>query len=167
MLGITDKEKDWLKETAKNLKGSNRRIFMAQVAEKFGYGGISFAARNLHWCRATIQKGKTELRDGPIEDNFSGRGRNKSEVNHPNLLDDIKKIVEPESQTDPSFRSCRIYTRLTAKEVRKRLLNMGYDDETLPCVRTINTKLNDLDYKLKKVQKTKPQKKNQRNERNL
>ena len=74
-------------------------------------------------------------------------------------MHDIKTIAEPESQTDPSFNSCRLYTRLTAKEVRKRLLEMeGYDEKILPCTKTINTKLNELNYNPKKVQKTKPHK---------
>ena len=74
-------------------------------------------------------------------------------------MDDIIKIAHPESQTDPSFNSCRLYTRLTAKEVRKRLIESGCYDNTLPCERTINTKLNELGYHLKKVLKTKPHKK--------
>jgi transposase len=78
----------------------------------------------------------------------------------PDLLDDIKKIVEPECQTDPSFNTCRLYTRLTATEVRKRLLRIdSYTEDTIPCAKTINTKLNDLGYNPKKVQKTKPHKK--------
>jgi len=81
-------------------------------------------------------------------------------MHHRRLLDDIRKIVEPECQTDPSFNSCRLYTRLTAAEVRKRLLKLdGYEEDTIPCATTLNTKLNDLDYNPKKVQKTKPHKK--------
>ena len=34
-----------------------------------------------------------------------------------------------------------------------------YDEKTLPCTRAVNTKLNDLGYNPKKVQKTKPHKK--------
>ena len=164
MLVLTDDIIDWLKNTTNHLKGSVRRIFMAETVQQLGYGGASAAEEKLGWNRGTIRKGQKELATEPIEDNFSGRGRHKCEKHFPDLLDDIKKIVEPECQTDPSFNTCRLYTRLTAKEVRKRLLKRGgYDDETLPCVRTINTKLNDLGYNPKKVQKTKPHKKNQGN----
>ena len=100
------------------------------------------------------------MKNGPVEDRFSNRGRKKSEELLPNLLEDIKKIVEPECQTDPSFNTCRLYTRITAEEVRRRLLETYcYDEESIPCARTISTKLNESGYKLKKVQKTKPQKK--------
>jgi len=105
-------------------------------------------------------KRKKEIATSTIEDNFTARGRKKSEEIFPDLLDDIKKIVEPECQTDPSFNTCRLYTRLTATEVRKRLLKLdNYTEDTIPCAKTINTKLNDLGYNPKKVQKTKPHKK--------
>ena len=159
MLKLTDDSIKWLKDSANKLKGSALRMFMAQTVQQLGRGGTSAAARELSWNRGTIRKGKQELKNDPIEDKFSQRGRKKSETLLPNLLLDIKKMVDPESQTDPSFNSCRLYTRLTAKEVRKRLLDMGYDETTLPHARTINTKLNDLGYNPKKIQKTKPQKK--------
>ncbi len=108
MFEFTDKVKDLLRNTANRLKGSDRRMFMAETSEQLGRGGISIASRELGWNRGTIGKGKRELKEGPIQDNFSARGRKKAEENLPNLLNDIKMIVEPESQTDPSFRSSRI-----------------------------------------------------------
>ena len=160
MLELTDNIIDWLQNTANELKGSVRRMFMAETICLLGYGGASVAENKLGWNRGTIRKGQREIDTEAIEDNFSARGRKKSEAHFPNLFDDIKKIAEPESQTDPSFNSCRLYTRLTAKEVRKRLLEMeGYDEKNVPCTKTINTKLNNLNYNPKKVQKTKPHKK--------
>lgn len=133
---------------------------MAETVQQLGYGGATAAQDILGWDRKTIRKGKKELETHPIEDKFSKRGRHKSEKLLPNLINDIKKIVEPECQTDPSFNSSRLYTRLTAKEVRKRLLEIDYyNEENLPCTRTINTKLDELGYNPKKVQKTKPHKK--------
>lgn len=157
---LTESTVKWLKSTAEQLKGSARRMFMAETVQQLGYGGASTAQDKLGWNRGTVRKGRKELKNGSIEDLFSDRGRKKSEELLPNLLEDIKKIVEPESQTDPSFNTCRLYTRITAEEVRKRLLETYcYDEESIPCARTISTKLNELGYKLKKVQKTKPQKK--------
>jgi transposase len=160
LLILTDSIIDWLTNTANRLKGSVRRIFIAETVQQLGPGGASIAEEKLGWNRGTIRKGQNELETQPIEDNFSGRGRNKCEELFPRLLGDIKKIAEPECQTDPSFNSCRLYTRLTAKEVRNRLLEIDYyDEKTLPCTRTINTRLNYLGYNPKKVQKTKPHKK--------
>lgn len=163
MLKLTNNIINWLQNTADGLTGSVRRVFMAETVQQLGFGGASAAEVKLGWNRGTIRKGQKELETGAIEDNFSARGRKKAEDHLPNLLEDIKKIAEPESQTDPSFNSCRLYTRLTAKEVRKCLLKMEcYDEKNLPCTKTINTKLNDLGYNPKKVQKTKPHKKTEK-----
>lgn len=160
MLKLTGSTIEWLKNTADQLKGSARRLFMAETVQQLGYGGASAAQKKLNWNRGTIRKGLEESKNSPIEDRFSDRGRKKSEEFLPNLLKDIKKIVEPECQTDPSFNTCRLYTRITAEEVRRRLLETDdYNEKSTPCARTINTKLNDLGYNPKKVQKTKPQKK--------
>ena len=149
-----------MRKAADALKGNSKRIFIAQAIEAYGHGGQSWAEEYLLWNRGTIRKGKKEIETSPIEDKLSNRGRKKSEEIFPDLLDDIKKIVEPECQTDPSFNTCRLYTRLTATEVRKRLLRLyDYNEDTIPCAKTINTKLNDLGYNPKKVQKTKPHKK--------
>jgi transposase len=133
---------------------------MAETVQQLGYGGASLAKTAFGWNRGTIRKGKKEVVAQPIKDRFSDRGRKKAEELLPNLLDDIKNITEPECQTDPSFNTCRLYTRLTASEVRKRLLELDdYTEETIPCAKTINTKLNNLGYHPKKVQKSKPHKK--------
>ena len=57
-----------------------------------------------------------------MTDNYSARGRKKAEEHLPHLLEDIRAIVEPGSQADPTLRTTRLYTPLTAKEVRQRLL---------------------------------------------
>jgi hypothetical protein len=72
-------------------------------------------------------------------------------------------LVDSQSQTAPSFKSQRLYTRLSAMEVRKLLIEKnGYSDEELPTAETIRLKLNDLGYKLKRVAKIQPQKKFQK-----
>ncbi len=77
----------------------------------------------------------------------------------PHLLNDIKAIVDGQSQTDPQFRSKRLYTRLTAAEVRRQLIvQKGYQEAQLPTIRTILNKLNDLGYQPTRVAKAKPQK---------
>ncbi len=96
-------------------------------------------------------------------DNYSAKGRYKAEEHLPNLLDDIKKLVDSQSQTDPSFKSQRLYTRLTAIKVRKLLIEkFSYSDEELPTSETIRIKLNYLGYRLKRVAKVLPQKKFQK-----
>ena len=139
-------------------------FFMARVVKSLGWGGQTYAEKELGWNRETLSKGKYELENGiKIEDNFSARGSKKAEDKLPNLLLDIKSIVDSETQTDPTFKTTRLYSRLTAKEVRIQLIKKkSYTHEELPCEETIRVKLNKLGYNLKPVQKTKP-KKNSRN----
>ena len=152
--------KELLIETAKKLKSSDRRMFMAKTVNNLGKGGQRKAEAQLGWNRSLIRKGQKELINGPIEDKFYQRGRKRAEHHLPNLLEDIKSIVEPGTQIDPTFRTNRLYTPLTANEVRKRLLeDKGYPESSIPAERTICQKLRDLSYYPQKVAKTKPKKK--------
>ena len=152
---LTNTLKNIFIETAKTLKGSERRLFMAQVVKSLGKGGQRRAESELGWHRRTIRKGTRELESGfRCYDNYSARGRKPAEHHLPKLLDDIKAIAEAESQTDPTFKTTRLYIRLSAAEVRKQLIEQkGYSDEQLPTEETIRTKLNGLGYHLKKVKK--------------
>lgn len=148
------------KETAQQLKGSARRMFMARTVRELGAGGPSVAERELGWNRGTIRKGRHELHSGiSCVDAFALRGRKRAEEHLPQLLRDIRAIVDSQSQADPQFRSRRLYTRVTAAEVRRQLIAQHhYSDAELPTVETIRTKLNAMDYSLKQVAKTQPQK---------
>lgn len=161
MKEITEELKTIFIETADTMRGSDRRLFMARVVKSLGWGGQSYAERELGWHRGVIRKGMHELETGIVcLDNFAGRGRKRAEEHLPNLLSDIKAIVDGQSQTDPTFRTSRLYTRLSAAEVRRQLIaQKGYRDEELPCAATIGNKLNDLDYRLRSVLKSKPEKK--------
>lgn len=158
---LTDSLKKLLIETAFELKGAAKRKFMAQTVRGLGLGGQRVAQSELGWNRDTIRKGMRELESGiTCIDNMSGKGRYKAEEHLPNLLEDIKNIVDSQSQTDPSFKSQRLYSRLSAAEVRKQLIEKyGYSDENLHTSETIRVKLNNLGYKLRRVKKVQPQKK--------
>src|SRR5438105_11854541 len=158
---LTDEVKVLLLNTAKDLKGSARRRFLARTVQALGEGGQRLAERELGWNRQTIRKGKQEVEQGlACLDGFKLRGRKRSEEHLPNLLGDITAIVDAQSQADPQFRTTRLYTRLTATEVRRQLIaQRGYSDEELPTEETIARKLNDLGYYPKKVAKSQPQKK--------
>jgi hypothetical protein len=161
---LTDSLKTLLIETAKSLKGSARRLFMARTVKELGPGGPQRAARELRGGRMTIRKGLHELDSGVMcVDAFALRGRKRAEAHLPNLLTDIQAIVDSQSQADPQFRSNRLYTRLTAAEVRRQLIaHKGYSDATLPTAETIGTKLNKLGYYPQKVAKSQPQKNSQK-----
>lgn len=158
---LTDSLKTMLIATAKSLTGSDRRLFMARTVLELGAGGQSRAASELHWGRMTIRKGLRELNSGLCcADAFAARGRKPAEVHLPMLLTDLKALVDSQSQTDPQFRNQRLYTRLTASEVRRQLIaQYGYTDAQLPTAETIASKLNALGYYPQKVAKSQPQKK--------
>jgi len=153
--------KSLLIETAKELTGSSRRLFMARAVKALGKGGQRRAERELGWDRKTIRKGMQELESKIVWiDAFSARGRKPVEERLLSLLEDIKDIVDSQSQTDPSFKTRRLYTRMSAAEVRRQLVEQkGYTDEELPSRQTINTKLREMNYHPKRVAKSKPKKK--------
>ena len=161
---LTDSLKALFMDTARSLKGSARRVFMARTVKELGPGGQRRAERALGWSRVTIRKGTHELDSGfTCLDAFAARGRKRVEVHLPNLLPDITAIVESQSQTDPQCRTTRLYTRLSAAEVRRQLIaQQGYTEDALPTVQTLTTKLNALGYYPKKVAKSQPQKKSQK-----
>ena len=152
--------KELFMETEKVLRGYQRRLFMARTVRGLGWGGLKFAREELGWDKNTIWKGQNELRTG-IEclDAVDWRGRKSAETQLPNLLTDIKEIVDSQSQTDATFETERLYTRLSAEEVRRQLIRQkGYQDQELPTAKTIGIKLNKMGYHLKSVVKSKPKK---------
>lgn len=158
---LTAEIKMLLQDAAEKLKGSDRRTFMAKVVNTLGRGGQRLAERELGWDHTTIRKGTLELASGlACLDAFRLRGRHTVETRLPDLLKDIRRIVDSQSQIDPTFQTQRLYSRLSAAEVRQQLIEQKqYAPEQLPTVQTFNTKLNQLDYRLKTVAKTQPLKK--------
>lgn len=150
----------FLQDTARSLKGSVRRLFMARTVRELGPGGQRRAERELGWNRGTLRLGAHELRTGiTCLDNFAARGRKRAEFHLPQLLADLKELVDEQSQTDPQFKSPRLYTRLTAAEVRRQLIaRKGYRDAELPAVSTLAAKLNALGYHPTRVRKCQPKK---------
>jgi hypothetical protein len=158
---LTTSLKSLFIETAKSLKGSARRLFMARTVKELGAGGQRRAERALGWGRMTIRKGTHALESGlTCLDAFAARGRKRVEAHLPHLLSDISAMVDGQRQADPQFRPHRLSTRLRAAAVRRPLIaHKGYADDTLPTGHTITTTLNALGYSPQKVAKSQPQKK--------
>jgi transposase len=119
------------------------------------------AAQHFGWGRDTLRKALHERRTGTTcVDAFACRGRKAAETHLPRLLEDIKDLVKDHLQTDPTFKTTRLYCRVSAAEVRRQLIaRKGYTDAQLPCIKTITDKLNALGFRLRKVAKCRPQKK--------
>ena len=62
-------------------------------------------------------------------DAFHCRRRKPAEEHLPRLLDDIRDIADGQSQADPKFQTNRLFTRISAAEVRRQLIaTKGYTD---------------------------------------
>jgi Rhodopirellula transposase DDE domain len=158
---LSETLKTTYQDAAKHLKGSARRKFMAGIVESLGSGGLSYCNRELGWDPKTMRKGGQE-REGGIDfpDRPSHPGRKRTEVRLPTLLEDLQRILEGQSQTDATFQSQRLYTRLSVREVRAQLIaQSGYSNEDLPSDDVLRQRINGLGYQLKTVKKNQPQKK--------
>jgi len=158
---LTESMRETIRSAARRLTGFQRRQFQAEMAIKYCRGNPRRAERVFGWGRDAVNTGLNELRSGIrcVED-YSTRGRPRSEEKSPELVEEIHALVEPESQADPKFQTPLAYTRITAKAVHERLLaNAARDGRHVPAERTVYDILNRLGYRLRRVQKTKPQKK--------
>ena len=134
---------------------------MAKVVKELMNGNVRLAARELGWHRKTLRKALAEW-EGQFcyIDRFFERGRKPLEMQRPTLLEDIRQIADAASQTDATFHTTQLYTRLSAAAVRQQLIDQkGYAGEDVPCEDTIRRKLNALGYRLRPVKKSQPLKK--------
>ena len=147
-----------------NSRDSERRAFVAEVAEKLCAGSPRLTETEFSFGRNTIELGMHENRTGLVcYGNYATQGKVKSEVANPDLERDIRALVDPESQADPQLRNTFAYTRITAKALRQKLIDeKGWQEEQLPKERSFCNILNRMGYKLRKVQKTKPEKKSRK-----
>lgn len=141
-----------IKDAAQKLTGHRRRDFIAKVSEDYFEGSARKTETHFGWNRETVQLGLHERRTGILcADNYGARGRHKSEQVLPSLEEDIRSLVDIQSQADPKFQSTFLYARISARAVRVALIEeKGYSDAELPSRQTIGDILNRLGYRLKK-----------------
>lgn len=160
----SDRLKKLLQETAESLKGYARRIFMARTVNEVFKGVAYRAEQELGWNRKTLSKGMHELESGfeCLDGRRGLTGRKPAESRFPNLLADIRDLVDSQSQTDARFRTHRLYTRMSAAEVRRQLQEKNDYKDECPSEETIRCKLNMLGYRPVRVQKTQVKKKSRK-----
>jgi len=156
----TERTDALIRSGARRLTGFQRRAFQAEVAVELCSGNARQAERRFGWGRETVEKGLHERHTGLrcLED-FVARGRQRVEDRDQRLAADIRAIAEPRSYADPSLKSSRRYTNLSAAEVRTALIARGHAEADLPAERTMRTILNRMNYRLKRIRKGKPLKK--------
>ena len=140
---LDDKLKAELIATAQSLKGSERRMFMARTVKMLGPGGQRLAERELGWNRATIRKGMRELEHGvTCLDGTRLRGRKPLEERLPNLLHDLRDLIETRRRAHPECRNDARAPCMSVEEVRRALIEQkGYSDSDLPSLQTIAARM--------------------------
>ena len=81
-----------------------RRVVTAADAISLGRGGVSKVARASGLSRTTIHSGMAELRSpsAPVERvRKPGGGRKSAVEQHPEILDALETLVDPETRGDP------------------------------------------------------------------
>jgi len=153
-----------LKLAASKMRGASRRAFQAAMSLKYCGGNARQTERYFGWGRDTVQLGLEEQRSGILcvgaQAAYCG---NKSwEEQQPEAAAALLALAETHSQQDPTFRSSIAYTRLTAAEAVRQLRALGFSGKQVPAPSTMAAILNRNGYRLRKVEKAKPQKKFQK-----
>ena len=152
----------------KRVAWPERRQAMAEVTLALLDGKARTAEAVFGWGRSAVELGLQELRTGIVCINdLSQRRKPKSEEKHPQLLTDIRRIMDPNSQAQSHLRTPWSYTHMTAKAVRTALLENGSLEAELPAVRTLSNILNRQGYRLRRVEKSRGQKKRRGRTRSL
>lgn len=115
------------------------------------------------WGRSVVEVGIKEFQSGiSCVNDISQRHKPKTEEKKPELLLEIRDIMEPHSESDSHLRTTLLHTNMTAKAVYDALVEKRGSAESLPTVRTISNILLRNNYRLRTVAKTKVQKKHQK-----
>mgnify|MGYP001442407957 CR=1 FL=1 len=128
-----------------------RRLFVASEAVAFGYGGIAAAARATGMAPSVIWRGIAEVRaieDGtrpnldPTRSRRPGGGRKKTTEKDPNLLPDLKALVESTTRGDPE--SPLLWTARSQRNIVEALKKQGHQTS----MKMVSRLLKELGYSL-------------------
>lgn len=140
-----------------------RRCAMGDVTLLLLDGKHRVAEDVFGWGRSVVEVGIKEFQTGiSCVNDISQRLKPKTEVKKPELLVEIRGIMEPHSESESHLRTTLLYTNMTAEAVYDALVEKGWSAESLPTVRTISNILIRNNYRLRTVAKTKVQKKQQK-----
>ncbi len=159
---LTKSQIEDLRLAASKMSGAARRSFQAEICLKYCEGNARKAETILGWGRKNVQLGLEEKRSGIIclgaQSMLSGA--KTWEEKQPSAAAALRELGEAYAQQDPSFRTSIAYTRLTASEAISQLRSRGFGEAQIPAPSTMAVILNRMGYRLRKVLKAKPQKKN-------
>ncbi len=149
-----------IRERYSKLQGSlterARRLFVANEAIAFGYGGIRASSRATGMAPSVIGKGIAEVRaiengaapDLPLNrSRRPGGGRKKTTDKDPTLVPDLKALVESTTRGDPE--SPLLWTARSLRNIVKALKEQGHQTSA-PMVARL---LKELGYRLQSNRK--------------
>lgn len=119
------------------------RRFAAAEATTYGYGGITLLAQITGLARSTIINGINEIkvenhaRKGRVR--RAGGGRKSLIEKDPSLLDDLKKLVEPDTLGDPM--QPLLWTSKSTAKLSKALKKMGHSISPKTVAKLLREKL--------------------------
>jgi len=158
--GLTSDVIDLIKRLTVMIPWPARRKARADVVDTLLEGKTRVAEDVFGWGRAAIAVGRRECDSGKRHaDGIASRRKPTTEEKFPGIERDIHLLFDSKSQADARLGTTLRYLNASASNVRKALVEKGYPDEALPSERTISSLLNRMDFRLRTVQKAKPQKK--------
>lgn len=128
-----------------------RRLFVANEAIAFGYGGIAAASRATGMAPSVIGKGIVEvgaIENGtppilpPTRSRRPGGGRKKTTEKDPTLLTDLKTLVESTTRGDPE--SALLWTSRSQRNIVAALTTQGHQTS----MKMVSRLLKELGYSL-------------------
>lgn len=145
------KIQDRFRKLNRNLTERARRLFVANEAIAFGYGGIAAASRATGMAPSAIGRGIVEvhaIEDGtatqlePTRSRRPGAGRKKATDKDPTLLPDLKGLVEATTRGDPE--SPLLWTARSQRNIVDALRNLGHETS----MKMVSRLLKELGYSL-------------------
>ena len=117
-----------------------RRWNAALLAMQLGYGGMKIAGEISNLSQPTLHKARQELENGQVDwdcqrHSHSGGGRERIEQTHPNILNDLKKLVEDETAGDPS--SDDRWVNRTSRKLAAAMETFGHNVSHVTVIRLL------------------------------
>lgn len=149
-----------LKRLVKQVPWPDRRLAKADIVSTLLNGKSRAAEDVFGWGRGTLEIGMNERMSGKRHlDDIGNRKKPTTEERLPSIEQDIRSLFESKSQADARLGTTLRYLNASASSVRGALIEHGYSEDELPTVRTVSNMLNRMGFRLRAVQKAKPQKK--------
>ena len=158
--GLNEDVVSVLKQVVNKVPWPERRLAKADVVIKLLDGKARLAESIFGWARGSIEIGISERLTGKRHiGNIENRKKPSTEEKFPNIERDIRSLFDEQSQADSRLGTTLRYLNASASNVREALIGLGYSEDELPTTRTISNLLNRMGFRLRSVQKAKPQKK--------